>query len=480
MANIKDFATALIATAPSPANSGTSLVLDAGMGARMPAVPFAATIHPEGEIPTLDNAEKVNVTDVVVDTLTIQRAQGQTTAKNIGVGWRISNAIFASDLDLSTYQLKPIEGAFVDGDKTKLDGIEAGAQVNTVTSVSGKTGAVTLDKTDVGLSNVDNTSDANKPVSTATQTALNGKGTLLNVPQFSVPYKSTAGTGEANTNLAVRDSAATPGSIAARDGTGAVHVATATATTHAVNKSQMDTADALKVNKAGDTMTGALNTTDVRPTSASTYNLGQTTNRYFHVFTERIRLGNTELSMLSGTGFPEGVVTANVGSIYIDTAITNGASSWIKKSGTGNTGWKVLEGDTGWRDIRTTLDSSVWSQTEGDFAVRRVNGTVYVRFRNVLYVGSVGGSRAISRSFTNNMWPAGFGYGVWQGGINIYGGADIAGVPSKIINSVSQSDLSIQAHLAGITAGNWSATDKINGLFNYPTDQAWPTTLPGV
>ena len=33
----------------------------------------------------------------------------------------------------------------------------------------------TLDKTAVGLSNVDNTSDANKPVSTATQTALNGK-----------------------------------------------------------------------------------------------------------------------------------------------------------------------------------------------------------------------------------------------------------------------------------------------------------------
>ena len=33
----------------------------------------------------------------------------------------------------------------------------------------------TVDKTAVGLSNVDNTSDANKPVSTATQTALDGK-----------------------------------------------------------------------------------------------------------------------------------------------------------------------------------------------------------------------------------------------------------------------------------------------------------------
>lgn len=46
---------------------------------------------------------------------------------------------------------------------------------NAVVSVAGQTGVVTLAKGDVGLGNVDNTSDANKPVSTATQTALNGK-----------------------------------------------------------------------------------------------------------------------------------------------------------------------------------------------------------------------------------------------------------------------------------------------------------------
>ena len=44
-----------------------------------------------------------------------------------------------------------------------------------VTSVAGKTGAVTLAASDVGLGNVDNTSDANKPISNATQAALNGK-----------------------------------------------------------------------------------------------------------------------------------------------------------------------------------------------------------------------------------------------------------------------------------------------------------------
>lgn len=44
-----------------------------------------------------------------------------------------------------------------------------------VTSVNGKTGAVTVTASDVGLGNVDNTSDANKPISTATQSALDGK-----------------------------------------------------------------------------------------------------------------------------------------------------------------------------------------------------------------------------------------------------------------------------------------------------------------
>lgn len=44
-----------------------------------------------------------------------------------------------------------------------------------VDSVNGQTGVVELDKADVGLGNADNTSDANKPVSTAQQAALDGK-----------------------------------------------------------------------------------------------------------------------------------------------------------------------------------------------------------------------------------------------------------------------------------------------------------------
>lgn len=44
-----------------------------------------------------------------------------------------------------------------------------------VSSVNTRSGAVTLSKSDVGLANADNTSDVNKPVSTATQTALDAK-----------------------------------------------------------------------------------------------------------------------------------------------------------------------------------------------------------------------------------------------------------------------------------------------------------------
>ena len=59
--------------------------------------------------------------------------------------------------------------------KFKGDGSELTNIPYPVTKVAGKTGAVTLAKDDVGLGNVDNTSDVNKPISNATQAALNDK-----------------------------------------------------------------------------------------------------------------------------------------------------------------------------------------------------------------------------------------------------------------------------------------------------------------
>jgi hypothetical protein len=96
---------------------------------------------------------------------------------------------------------------------TSWEKVHSGADV--VISVNGYAGAVVLTKSDFGLSNVDNTSDVNKPVSTAQQTAIDAK----------VANNLTA------------------------------------STTVAPSKTAVNTALGLKVAKAGDTMTGTLTIT---------------------------------------------------------------------------------------------------------------------------------------------------------------------------------------------------------------------------
>jgi len=97
---------------------------------------------------------------------------------NVGVDRASINSNFDN---LNTDKVEVVAGKglseedYTTVEQSKLSGIAAGAQVNTVTSVAAKTGAVTLVKGDVGLGSVDNTSDADKPVSTAQQTALDLK-----------------------------------------------------------------------------------------------------------------------------------------------------------------------------------------------------------------------------------------------------------------------------------------------------------------
>lgn len=146
--NMKDFATGIVVTPPSPADSGTTLVLQTGEGARMPATPFFATAHPPTQFPTLDNAEKIEVTDVTSDTITFTRAEGDTSAQDIEAGWRITNALFLENIpdelaDLSgdmddiangsTYV--KTENNYTDAEVSKLAGIEAGADVTDATNV---------------------------------------------------------------------------------------------------------------------------------------------------------------------------------------------------------------------------------------------------------------------------------------------------------------------------------------------------------
>lgn len=85
-----NFAASLVATAPSPATSGLSLVVTAADGAKFVAFPFNATVWPAGAQPTAANAEIVRITGRATDTLTIVRAQEGTAARTIVVGDQIA------------------------------------------------------------------------------------------------------------------------------------------------------------------------------------------------------------------------------------------------------------------------------------------------------------------------------------------------------------------------------------------------------
>lgn len=88
-----NFAVSTVATAPSPATSGTSLVVGSGHGARFPATPFNAVIYPAGSLPDPTNAEVVRVTNRSTDTLTITRTQEGSSARTVVVGDQIVAAI---------------------------------------------------------------------------------------------------------------------------------------------------------------------------------------------------------------------------------------------------------------------------------------------------------------------------------------------------------------------------------------------------
>lgn len=77
---------------------------------------------------------------------------------------------------------------YTTAEKDKLGHVAAGAQVNVIETVqlngtaitpTEKTVNIQLDKSSVGLGNVNNTSDSDKPISTATQSALDGKANKL-------------------------------------------------------------------------------------------------------------------------------------------------------------------------------------------------------------------------------------------------------------------------------------------------------------
>ena len=84
---------------------------------------------------------------------------------------------------------------------------------------------------------------------------------------------------------------------------------------------------------------------------------------------------STSSSELIGEGMPNGKVDGTIGQTYVDTKKTNGALKWIKRTASGNQGWFVLDGDTGWKKL------NVLSKLGNSYMqVRRVNDTVSYQF----------------------------------------------------------------------------------------------------
>ena len=166
----------------------------------------------------------------------------------------------------------------------------------------------------------------------------------------------------------------------------------------------------------------------------------------------------------SGTGFPEGVVTATVGQTYRDNSGTNGAWLWIKATGSGNTGWKVVYGDTGWRDISANLTASA---TTGALWIKRVNETVYVQPRNI---------SAASGAVITSAWVLGF--------IPItpvlmaFSGSGMGEQPTYAIletgTTLAPSTSNTLIRMKGTTTGV-----RGYGVTVFTTNEAWPAALPG-
>ena len=83
----------------------------------------------------------------------------------------------------------------------------------------------------------------------------------------------------------------------------------------------------------------------------------------------------TSSSELTGEGMPNGKVDGKLGQTYVDTKKTNGALKWIKRTPSGNQGWAVLDGDTGWKTLNST------SKLGNSYVkARRINDIVQLQF----------------------------------------------------------------------------------------------------
>jgi hypothetical protein len=196
---------------------------------------------------------------------------------------------------------------------------------------------------------------------------------------------------------------------------------------------------------------------------------------------ELVTKGSIGSGDLTGTGSPEGVVTAPVGTYYTDTALTNGAMRWAKKTGTGNTGWKCIEGDTGWRAITSWTSGGVvtgqalsasWAPTTGgpgNIRVRRINNEVLLGFRNLDRLAVTD----ISMWAAGYVLPAGFRPSAYTQNV-VFHGSGTAAIQWGTDGSVGRGT-GPQAGINGSYAGPGEVVTSAPALADIP----WPTSLPG-
>lgn len=160
------------------------------------------TYQPAGSYVVTNSAQALssspNALTLSSNTLTLARGDGTTDTVDL------SAYLDEDSRSISSGTLNPTTGIVTftrdDASTFTLNLSALLDDTNLVTSVAGRSGVVTLTKSDVGLSNVDNTSDTDKPISTATQNALNGKvddsQVLTNVPLGAVFTDTTYNVGD--------------------------------------------------------------------------------------------------------------------------------------------------------------------------------------------------------------------------------------------------------------------------------------------
>ena len=186
---------------------------------------------------------------------------------------------------------------------------------------------------------------------------------------------------------------------------------------------------------------------------------------------------------IRGTGSPEGRIMAEIGTTYVDVNVTNGALKWIKESGNGNTGWRVLIGDTGWRTL-----SSVSRSGNTFIKIRRVNNLVTYQFGGLQWgwfgVGRRNGPGFLRHNSSGDKgakltYPNGIPEGFRSENSLVGPIYDDKGRPYGIWYLGGKSDLNfIQFTFNEDIPTNRDIGDIRVSAISYLTDEPWPTKLP--